>query len=156
MSTPNAAVPSALARLLDGRNVDGGVGHTLLLVATGRDGWPHVAMLSVGEVLVAAPDRLRLAVHEVSGTCDALRASGRALLHTVVDGVVVRVWASCRELPESPSGGLAAFAARVERVKNDEVAYARVRHGIEYELTEAPSVLARWRRQIDWLARLPE
>jgi hypothetical protein len=33
------------------------------------------------------------------------------------------------------------------------VGYARLTNGIAFELTEAESVLARWREQIEWLKR---
>lgn len=143
-------VPPAIAALLDGSELSRKIGVTLLVIAAGEGGEPHVAMLSPGEALVDGPRTFRLALYGASGTSRALADSGGGLLHAVVEGVVYRVWFSCRTLAEE--GGLIAFSAEVKRTAVDEVGYARVRHGIEYDLVDPELVLARWGRQLEWLA----
>jgi hypothetical protein len=139
-----------LRLLLDGGDVTDHVGQTLLLVSTGDDGWPHVAMLSVGEVVAVSATDLRLALYPGSGTTAAVRASGQALIMAVVDGVPHKVTVRCTELPTDGSR-LAAFDAHVVRSVRDEVPYARVLHGIEYELVDPGPVVERWYDQVAWL-----
>lgn len=151
-----SVVPPGLTGLIDGTDLERGVGFTALVVAATEEGEPHVAMVSVGELLLTGPRTFRLALHRGSGTTDALRRGSQGLLHAVVDGGVMRLWFTCRELSSSEDAGLVAFRADVARVVQDEVAYARVRHGIEYELVEPDAVLERWRRQLAWLRGLAD
>src|SRR5437879_1823536 len=56
------ALPDVVRELLDGRDPAGRVGFTILLLTTSGEGWPQVAMLSVGEVLAVDERRVRLAL----------------------------------------------------------------------------------------------
>ena len=46
---------------------------------------------------------------------------------------------------------LAAFRAVVEDVRVDRVTYADVRTGMQYVLKDEPTVVGRWRRQVELL-----
>src|SRR5437879_3989755 len=73
-------LPETLHRLLDGSDLDGKVGETMELLTVGPEGWPHVALLSAGEVLAATPEEIRLALWPSSQTTANLRRTGQATL----------------------------------------------------------------------------
>ena len=78
-------LPETLHRLLDGSDLDGKVGETMELLTVGPEGWPHVALLSAGEVLAATPEEIRLALWPSSQTTANLRRTGQARQPTTDD-----------------------------------------------------------------------
>jgi len=153
--TAGATLPSRLAGVLDGRDLAAKRGLTFLLATTSTDGWPAIAMLSVGEVVADGDAGLRLALHQGTGSELALRASGRATLLTVIEGEVHTLRLRCAPLGTWEADGLrrAAYAAEIELVRAHAVPYATVTSGIVFELTD-PLVPARWEDAIDTLRRL--
>lgn len=152
----SATLPAPVMALLDGRNLEQKVGHTLLLVACEPEGWPRMAMLSVGEVLAVSDQEVRLALYADSGTTRALQASGKALLVTILDRVSYKIRLQGRAVAEDDAEVPAdvQFVCEVRRVDEDRVSYATVEHGIEFTLTDESAVLERWQRSIDRLASL--
>lgn len=144
------ALPAELAAALDGRRLPERVGDTYLLITTPAAGWPHVAMLSAGEVLAVGEAALRLGLWPGTGSTENLTRSGRGLLLAVRPPATYRLRLSCRALGEVPveDRRLAAFDAAVEEVLEDVVGYARVTGGIRFELVDPPRVLAHWEAAI--------
>ncbi|MBB4661836.1 pyridoxamine 5'-phosphate oxidase family protein [Conexibacter arvalis] len=142
-------VPPPLRALLDADpGAEAADGFTLLLLTTRADGWPHQAMLSVGEVACAGDDRLALAVWPSSSSTANLRERGRATLTAVVDGVSYLLRLDVREAGElaTPLGGtLARFDARVVAAVADEAPYARLEDGVRFTLNDRDATLTRWR-----------
>jgi hypothetical protein len=143
------AVPAPLAALLDADPADPAVdGFTLLLLTTRADGWPHQAMLSVGEVACAGADRLTLAVWPGSSSTENLRERGRATVTAVVGGVSYLLRLAVEETGEliTPlAGRLARFDARVLAAVADEAPYARLEGGVRFTLNDRDATLPRWR-----------
>jgi len=147
-------LPEELAQVLDGEHLDSHAGFTMLLLTDGVDGWPHSAALSVGEVLAVTPEVVHLMLYAASRTSQALAARGRGVLVAVVDGALTRVRLEVASSDaEDARAGRRRFRGRVVAVEIDRVAYARVTHGIEFELLDT-GARARWRRQIDELRGL--
>lgn len=151
----SGALPPDLRRLLDGEDLAAKVGMTLLLMTTSEDGWPHAAMLSVGELLAETDERLRIALHQGSRTEAGLRSSGRATLLAVVGERAYTLRLACRTLALLVVDGLhlVAYVGAVEDVREHVAPYARLLHGIEFELTD-PSALERWARTVAELGAL--
>jgi hypothetical protein len=142
-----AGLPAPLYQPLSSDDPAGYEGLTLLLLSVGEDGWPHQAMLSVGEVVALDRRRMRLALWPQSTTTRNLTGQGQAILTAVLDevGYVARLRVSeSGELETPRAGTLARFDARVEDVKEDVVPYAVLESGIRFRLTEREDVLARW------------
>ncbi len=140
-------VPAALRGLLDSDDLAAAEGFTLLLVSVTADGWPHMAMVSVGEVVVAGDDSLRLALWPGSTATRNLTPSGNATLAAVADGTSysLRLAVTRAGEVETPlAGQLARFEARVEGASADEAPYAVLESGVQFRLKDPPSVLARW------------
>jgi len=151
--TRSSELPSSVRALLDGSELEAKVGTALQLVVSDDAGWPRVASISVGEVLAVSATRVLLTLYTSSRTAAVLAARGRGLLLLVDDGAIVKV-----ELQASRLGGdsgRTTFDGDVVGVERDEVPYARVTHGIGFELVaHEEQVVARWRAQLDGLKEL--
>jgi hypothetical protein len=138
-------LPSVLADALDAEPIPDD-GFTVLVLVE-RDSWPHMAMISRGEIVPAGPAAVRLALWPGSSAALAIERTGRATLAAVVDGVSYAVRVSGRRLDDivTPlAGTLACFAAEVVGASADEAPYAVLESGVRFRLKDAPATLARW------------
>ncbi len=149
----SAELPDVLCRLLDGSDLEGREGETFILLTVNEDGWPHVALLSVGEVLALSPRELRLALWPKSETTANLQRTGLATLATFLDGTAYYIELASRPLPrdERMPGSQAAFSAQVRRALADTVGYADLTSGVRFRLKSRDEVLQHWRRTIQAL-----
>lgn len=157
MSKHSAAhLPLSVITLLDGDNLSDKVGHTILLTSYEPREWPHIALLSVGEVLALSETTLALILYAGQGAARSLSSSKRALLLVVAGGSIykARIAVDPVAAPQGEQSAFAYFRGAVVSVDEDEVGYAKVVSGVEYELDDPPEVFRRWRRQIDLLRQL--
>lgn len=133
-------VPEGLRRELAD---DDNEGFTLALLTVADGGWPHQALISIGELVVLDDTHLRLATWPTSTTTRNMEATGRCALVAVVDGDVVTVRLSLT--PRGTVAALTAFDARIVEVRSDTAPYATVETGIRFRLTDPAQALARWR-----------
>jgi len=141
-------VPEAVARRLEDEP-ERQVGLTILVLSELEAGWPHLAMVSVGELVVGPDVRLALALWPTSTCAANLARTGRATLAVVVDGLAFSL--RCHvddELPitagEDPA--MRGFVLRVIAAVEDAAPYADLLSGVTYRLHDAQATLARWRR----------
>ena len=122
----------------------------LELVTVDADGWPHIAWLSAGEVLVGPDDTLSLCLWPGSSTAANLHRTGQALLQAVIDGKVSKALLSVRSGGSMRVGdrALQAFTATLVRLSEDRVSYADVLSGPTYRLHDPDTVVPRWRDQL--------
>jgi len=147
-------LPDVLRLLLDGRDLSSKVGETFLLLTTDENGWPHMAMLSVGELLARDARTLEAALWLHSTATRNLDRDGRGLLAMVADGAgfYVRLTAQrVADLDLGQDGRLARFDLQIEDVQEDRVDYARLTAGITFELPDKQAVVARWQHTIEAL-----
>jgi hypothetical protein len=146
-----SALPADLAEALDGNRLAERVGDTYLLLTTSEAGWPHVAMLSVGEVLAVDRAALRLGLWPGTRSTGNLSRSGLGVLMAVRPPATYYVRLRVAALGEVPveDRRLAVFGAAVEDVLEDVVDYARVTRGIRFDLADPPRVLAHWTAAIE-------
>jgi hypothetical protein len=148
-------LPAGLVDLLDGSDLERKIGHTLLILAAGEDGWPHAATVSVGELLAVTSRELLLTLYAGSRTTAALAFSRRALLMTTAEGGVVKVALDVRPLTaEDSDQHRRVFHCTVASARVDTVPYARVTHGIGFQLVDEGAALTRWKKQIEHLKEL--
>jgi hypothetical protein len=137
--------------LLDGEHLALKVGAAFQCLTTTDDGWPYVAMVSVGELLATDASSMRLAIWLHSTTARNLERDGRCALALVHAGVsyVIRCRVSLLSTLEQQDGPtLAVFKMTVADVLEDVAPYATLTSGVTYELLEPGPVIARWRRTI--------
>lgn len=144
-------LPANVRSLLNGARLEEKVGDTILLITVSETGWPHLAMLSVGEMLAVSPTKIRIALWQGTASGKNLARDGKATFVFILDGAGVYVEAVAS--PEEPlafeHGPLDSFMCDVAGVLIDEVDYATLTGGIGFVLPDAPSVLERWRTTID-------
>ena len=139
-------LPAALARLIDDDELTAD-GVAFQLVTVRPDGWPHLSMISVGELVTRGERGLRLALWSESNATVNASATGKATLTTVADGVVYSLRLSLSgpmAIPSATYGTLAAFDARIEAVRADVAPYAEVQSGIRFRVHTPEDVLPRW------------
>lgn len=151
--TSRPQLPAPVAALLDGADLPTKIGQTLLLVACDSEGWPRMALLSVGEVLAPSLSEVRLALYPGSRTTQALRSQGRALLVVVLDGCTYKVELTAAEIPDAEPSS-ASFTCAVHTVVEDRVPYARIEQGVTFTLVDEAATLTRWARTTARLAEL--
>lgn len=144
-------IPAELARLLDGSDLAGRVGETFELLTVSGDGWPNVALLSVGETLAVSGTELRLALWNGTRTAESLARDGRATLTCVLPPDAYTVRLADAALLACADESLAFFSCRVGAVEVDTVGYAELTSGIRFRLGDEAAVVERWRRTIDAL-----
>ncbi len=138
------ALPAALLQLLDGCDIRDKAGPAFLLATVDERGYPHPALLSVGEVLATGATELRLALYRTSTTTQNLRRSGAFTLALAHGGLGCYVKATATELPEALPG-LAAFKATIDEVLEDGEPIAVVSSGFAITLTgDVAGTVARW------------
>jgi hypothetical protein len=155
MNVAAAALPPDVAEYLDGERLATKAGNAMLLITSDSDGTPHCALLSHGEVLARDHQQIGLVLHAGTGTANALRNRRPALLVVVVGGRAVRVRLDVAEHKNAAVNDdvSSVFHARVSSVSDDAVSYARLVHGITYELIEPDATVEAWRGK---LAKLRE
>jgi hypothetical protein len=145
-----AELPGAVQAALSSADLASLHGLTILLLTTTPDGWPHLAMLSVGEVVAMSSREVRLALWPQSTATDNLTANGQAMLALVLDGAgyYVRVQATRRPDLHLRTGRLAYFTTVVAEVLEDRAPYAELRSGITYALKDPDGVFPRWQATV--------
>lgn len=149
-------LPAELQSLFDGRDLARKVGETFLLLTTDDDGWPHMAMLSVGELVLVNDSELQAALWLHSTATKNLERTGRGLLAVVADGAgyYVRLRAQRQgDVELGDEGRLARFILTVEDVQEDRVDYARLTSGVRFELPQVEEVVRRWEHTIEALRK---
>jgi hypothetical protein len=123
-------------------------GVAILVVTTRADGWPHVAMVSAGELVVIDDSRLALALWPDSTTAANARERPRLTLTTVIAGASYSLRSTARRLAdlETPRAGrLAQFGLTVDAASADAAPYAVLETGVRFRLTDPTATLLRWR-----------
>jgi hypothetical protein len=148
-------LPSSLRLLTNGIGIEGKDRDAMCLLTVDADGWSHVALLSVGEVLTTSTSSLRLALWPDSTTSSNLDRTGRGVILHVADGAAHYIRLVGGRVHDLDVEGvrLACFEMQAEKVISDRVGYAEVLSGITYRLINPTEVVERWRNTLDLLQR---
>jgi hypothetical protein len=113
-------------------------GKVILLITVGRDGWPHVAMLSSLEVYATGPSRIRVGTYASSTTTRNMRERGVVTIVVVDRNLVCYVEGKAlllKKHAESDSYN-SIFEVRVKKVLEDKLYGARITSGITFTKAE--------------------
>lgn len=147
-------VPDDVRRELE-RNPDAEDGFTILVLSAAGQ-WPHLAMVSRGELACAGRRSLLLALWPTSTACANISETERATLCAVVDGVAYSLRVRARRLADigTPlAGSLACFELQVDSVFGDQAPYAVLESGVRFRLLDADATVPRWNEVRAELAR---
>lgn len=118
-----------------------------VLVLTPAGEWPHLSMVSQGELVVVSQGRLLLALWPTSTTCANLESAGIATLCFVIDGVSYSLRTRGVRLPDitTPRAGtVACFLLSIEAAFGDTAPYAEIETGVRFRLTDPSQTVQRW------------
>jgi len=146
-------LPDSLRDLLNGEDLGAKEGETFILITVNADGWPHLGLLSVGEVVATSAQEIRIALWPRSTTTGNLARSGIATLAAIWQGTAyyVELEAAPFTSPSSVEGSLARFSARVRRVLVDRVDYADLTTGVRFVLKDKARAVRGWQEVIQTL-----
>jgi len=162
MSRPlGDTLPDDLQTLLGGHELADRMGQAILIATTDTRGWPHLALVSYGEVVAADCRRLRLALSRASGTSGNLRRNGRLTLGLLgaERAYYVKALARAQRDPMDGFAHLTRFEAMVEMVLADEAreeheSGARLTGGITFHPGRpVEETLQGWQAVVDALRR---
>ena len=140
-------LPSEWASQFDGTHLEDKLHAAAMLATVDAEGWPHLAYLSAGEVLVHAPGRVSVCLWPTSRTTANLQRVGRGVLYAAAAGAVweAKFVATLRGGSDTP----VIFDGEVIEVHRHAAPYAEVTTLIGFRLSDPPSTVERWRRQIE-------
>lgn len=151
------AIPEALMTLLSGEKLKDKQREAFLLQTVNEDGWPHSAMISVGEVLAADPYTFRLMLWPNTITTINLIRSNKAQLVIIHEGLVYYIKLRTKHHsavnPDVHIGE--RFSARIHALKIDQAKYAKIETGIQVRLYNPDTVIERWQAQVEVLKHNP-
>jgi hypothetical protein len=139
---------------LDGSDLAGREGLTFQLITVDENGWPHVALLSVGEIIATDPHTLRAGLWLHSTTSKNLGRDSRTVLAMVANGNGYYLRLGARRGPDldlGSDGRLAFFLLDIEDVLEDAADYASLTSGVTFQLKHPEQVVPRWQHTVDAL-----
>ena len=140
-------LPSEWVSQFDGTHLEDKLHVAAMLATVDAEGWPHLAYLSAGEVLVHASRRVSVCLWPASRTTANLQRVGRGVLYAAAAGAVweTKFVAVMRAGTNTP----VIFDADVIEVHRNAAPYAEVTALIGFRLSDPPSTVERWRQQIE-------
>lgn len=138
--------------LLDGQNLEAKQEEAMMLLTTGEDGWPHVAMISVGEIVARSRTNLRIGLWPGTTTSENIRRTGKATLVLFYRGRAhyVRLELEPLEIKSlNRKYPIDCYSASVVSHKEDRAKYADIISGVKIQLKDPEQVVARWRETVD-------
>jgi hypothetical protein len=125
------------------------------LVVSTASGWPALAHLSIGELLLGSDGLLRMALWRDSRTCAALRGQQRGSLFFAGPDQLLEIrFYLLAEAELATAKALTGFLLAPVQVSDKRAPYATVTSGLRFRLRDAASVRAAWRAARNALAEL--
>ncbi|MBA4544519.1 MULTISPECIES: pyridoxamine 5'-phosphate oxidase family protein [Thermoactinomyces] len=151
----NQRISEELCQLFNGRSLEEKQHEAMMLLTVTEDLWPHIAMVSVGEILALDRTHLRLALWPGTTTTANILRTGKATLVVFFAGKAHYVRLSLKRLPELPGARhkRERFAASVVSAREDVAKYAEIRSGVTIDLKDPDAVLTRWSETLEELAK---
>jgi hypothetical protein len=150
-------LPDAVRIPLDGSDLAGRSPFEVFqLLTTDEQCWPHMALLSVGELVAVDARTIRAGLWLHSSTSKNLSRDGRAVLATIANGNAYYVRLTARrgaDLDLGAEGRLAYFVLDVDEVLEDATDYATLTSGMTFLLNHPEQVVPRWQHTVAALLR---
>jgi hypothetical protein len=144
-----AELSTDLINYLDGTKLRERIGSGIRLTTIDEDGWPHAALLSVGEVLATDPNHICFVISPHSTTTRNIERTGRLSMSIVYEGSMLEIRLLAKRSGDAGTGhNTAIFQADVLTVQVHSVPYAELLTGVTYRLKEPDVIVQRWEEQI--------
>lgn len=144
-----------LFHFLDGNHLENKQHEAMMLLSVSEEGWPHAAMISVGEIVAVNKKELKIAIWPQTQTAANLLRTKKATLVAINKGKAHYIRLKLDPLPalKDAKYDRERFTAKVVSVKEDTAKYAKIISGIQFDLYEPKSMIQRWTDTISELKR---
>ncbi|MGC1302086.1 MAG: pyridoxamine 5'-phosphate oxidase family protein [Caulobacteraceae bacterium] len=151
--TKEAQLPSSWHALFDGDRLADKIGETALLSTVDEAGWPHLAFLSLGEVVAKDRAKVVIATWPRSRTTANMVRTGRAALYAAAEGVVWETRLEVTPLNATLEFGPALTSGEIVEVRRHEAPYAYLDALASFRLNAPEPTLERWIQQVEEMKR---
>lgn len=144
-----------ILELLNGKKLIDKQHEAFMLLTVSEDGWPHTAMISVGEIVAVNPQELRLGLWKGTSTTANITRTKKATVVLVFNGKAHYIRISLEKLQElsATSHPRVRFLAKVVSFREDVAKYADISSGVKIELKNSSEVVERWEQTIEDLLK---
>lgn len=141
--------------LLNGQHLWKKQHEAMMLLTVNEEGWPHTAMVSVGEIVATDRGEVRLGLWKGTVTTTNLIRTGKATLVLIYKGKAVYIQLQAEVLEELPDAAhpRERFKAQIISFREDLAKYAEITSGITIQLNDAEEVIERWQQTVQELIR---
>ncbi|MBK5458126.1 pyridoxamine 5'-phosphate oxidase family protein [Peribacillus sp. TH16] len=141
--------------LLNGEDLTDKQHEAMMLLTVSEDGWPHTAMISVGEIVAISGEELRIGLWPDTSTTANIIHTNKATLVLFWRGKAHYIRLSIERLKELPTARYQRerFLARVVSAREDVAKYADITSGIKIKLKNSKEVVERWGQTIEDIRR---
>ncbi|MCD8792341.1 hypothetical protein [Staphylococcus gallinarum] len=143
-------MPKIVYKLFNGSHLEEKQDIVFIFQTVTIDGYPHTAMLSVGEIVAIDMEHLRFALWPNTTTVQGLRLNGKANIVFVYDQQVYYIELSVREYQSQYEGNddRLKFEGEIRNIKIDSAKYADITSGISIQLRNPKDTVLRWRATV--------
>jgi hypothetical protein len=139
----------------NGENLEQKQHEAMQLLTVSEDGWPHQAMISMGEVIAVTPNLMRLALWPGTQTSMNMSRTGKATLIAVYQQSLLSIRLDVNLLPALMEAvhPRDRFEAQVLNIRVDHAPYAEITSGITFQLKDEYGAITRWGETIEELRK---
>lgn len=121
----------------------------IYLTTHGKDGYPHITLLSVGELKVQRLNDFLFCIHNVSTATQNLLHYPQAIFSFVSDGMHHVIKLNCRLMSSKKIEDLelSFFTGSIMGDRSNEVEYAELSASSEFKLILPDKSISRWTKQ---------
>ncbi|MGE1113710.1 hypothetical protein ACQJ0K_18335 [Priestia megaterium] len=142
-----AELPKAVRVFLNGKDLERKQHDAMLLSTVTSEGFPHVAMISAGELIAISSLRVKLLVWKDTTSSTNMIQNHRATVTLVIEGKAYYIKLLLKK-EASVLSGYELFTGEVAGVKEDYAKYAVLTSGIQFQLHNSKEILSRWNQSI--------
>jgi hypothetical protein len=136
---------------LNGKELADRQHEAMMLLTVSEEGWPHTAMISVGEIVAVSRKELRIGLWPDTSTTANVIRTHKATLVLFWKGKAHYIRLSLERLKELPNIQYkrVRFHAQIVEAREDMAKYAEIRSGIKIDLKNPKEVVGRWSETIE-------
>lgn len=140
---------------LNGKNLNEKRREAMMLLTVTEDGWPHTAMISVGEMVGVNQEELRIGLWQNTETSKNIVRTKKATVNFFYNGKAIYIELSLEKLDplkntEYPRD---RFSAKIISFREDMAKYADIISGVQIELKMPEEVIRRWEQTVEDLLK---
>lgn len=144
-------MPVEVFDLLNGKELVDKQHEAMMLLTISEEGWPHTAMISVGEIVAVSRTELRIGLWPNTSTTANVIRTHKATLVLFWKGKAQYIRLSIVGLKELPNAQhqRERFYAKIVDAREDMAKYAEITSGIKIQLKNPKEVVGRWSETIE-------